>query len=302
MKLSVVIPFFDDRHEADSMVRAVQQSLSQPIEMEFLLMDLHEEPSLPAIKNRASNQAGGEFVLFLFPGIFPLSGSIEKLLARLEEDPALAAVAGRWCNARGKLEVGYNVRRFPTVTALILDILLLNKLFPRNRVTRAYKMHDFDHNRAVYVQHANDCVLMLRRSAILRHTFNESYAPGWFDQVEFCKSLSEADARILFEPGAEFVSNERVPLISRMVEQQYAEYRRAEFLYVRNHFGILPAAIARAALVIGMLVRMGFSIVLPATARRSLLSTLRSYVDDDYVRNLRGAYWRVFKNSLRGHL
>jgi GT2 family glycosyltransferase len=302
MKLSVVIPTYDDRQEADRMADAVRQSLCSPLEMEFLLMDLRRDPNLPAAKNQSAIAAAGEFVMFLFPGIFPARGSIETLLERLEQDSTLTAVAGRWRNAKGKLEIGYNVRRFPTLAALILDILLLNKLFPRNRATRSYKMHDFDHKTPIRVEHANDCVLMLRRQAILRHPFNERYVPGWFDQLEFCQSLYRAGEQILYEPRAEFISNEKVPLIDRLVEQHYADYRRSEYLYIRNHFGDFAGNLARGSIAVGMLLRIGFSIVLPNTARKWFLSKLRSYVDDDYVRGLRRSYWTVFKKSLWGEM
>lgn len=302
MKLSIVIPVYDDQQEAERMVEAVERSLAAQIEKEFLLIDVRKDPSLPAAKNQAAVRAAGDFVLFLFPGIFPEQGSIDILLNRLENDSTLTAVAGRWSNAKRKLEIGYNVRRFPTLTALILDILLLNKLFPRNSATRAYKMHDFDHAKAIRVEHANDCVLLLRRPALLRHRFNERYAPGWFDQVEFCQSLHRAGEHVLYEPSAGFISNEKVPIIARLVEANYPQYRRSEYLYIRNHFGALAAFLARVSIALGMLMRIAFSIVMPGTARQWFLSTLRSYVDDGYIRSLRRDYWIVLKRSVSGEL
>jgi GT2 family glycosyltransferase len=318
MKFSVVIPLYDDLQETSEMIQAVQSSMPEPIDLEFLIADVrgdwrdrvaqqHFPPAvrylsasnLPAAKTQAAMTANGEFLLYLFPGIFPTRGAIDLLLACLEENSAITAVAGRWSNASGKLEVGYNVRRFPTLTALIYDILLLNKLFPHNPQTRAYKMHDFDHNGPIRVEHANDCVLMLRREAVLRHGgFNSTYAPGWFDQVEFCQSLNKAGEVILYEPRAQFVSNSNVPLIDRLVRDRYAEYRSAERLYIRNHFGAATEAVTRLVMAIGMLERIAFTLSLPVRTRKWLLSRLRSYVDDDYIRQLRSDYWSVLKKTL----
>jgi GT2 family glycosyltransferase len=50
--------------------------------------------------------ASGDFVLFLFPGLFPTGDAVQALLRRLENDSTLLAVAGRWVNAKGKLEIG----------------------------------------------------------------------------------------------------------------------------------------------------------------------------------------------------
>jgi hypothetical protein len=60
----------------------------------------------------------------------------------MNEHPDWGGVAGRWNNAQGQVEKGYNLRRFPTCTALLWDLLLINKLVPANRITRSYKMHD----------------------------------------------------------------------------------------------------------------------------------------------------------------
>lgn len=304
MKCSVVIPSYDDRKETAAMAEAVRRSLLEPVELEFVSVDLRERSAnLPAAKNEAVGSSTSEFVLFLYPGIFPANGSIEKLLSHFRERKEVSAVSGRWSNAKGKVEIGYNVRRFPTFTALIFDILLINKFLPRNRFTRSYKMHDFDHNAAVFVEHANDCVFMVRRDAALRHRgFNEEYAPGWFDQVEFCQELNRAGERILFEPKADFFSNESLPVIDRLVRDNYAQYRRAECAYIRNHFGTYAGLFARLCIAIGMLERIVFSISLPGAARKWLLSTLRSYVNDEYIRDLRGAYWSVLKESLLGSI
>jgi GT2 family glycosyltransferase len=320
MKLSIVIPLYDDLDEAVRMIRSVKESFADKIEMEYLLVDVRgnwatevrqknltselrylSAPNLPAAKNVSATAATGEFLFFLLPGIFPAEGAIERMMTHLDSDPALIGVAGRWCNAAGKVEIGYNVRRFPTFTALMLDILLLNKLIPRNRFTRSYKMHDFDHNSTIHAEHVNDCVFMLRRQAVLQHgSFNERYEPGWFDQLEFCHTVNRAGGRILFEPQAKFISNERVPLITRLVGDRYSGYRRAECRYIRTHFGEFACVVACAATAVGMLQRLGFSLVFPDAVRKWFLTRLRSYVSDNYIRGLRKEYWSVLKWSLRG--
>jgi len=133
-------------------------------------------------------------------------------------------------------------------------------------------------------------------------SFNEAYAPGWFDQVEFCHLLRKAGGQIWFEPKARFVSNANVPIIDRMVRDQYLQYRIAERRFIRNHFGKAAASLARVVLTLGMIQRIVFSLALPAASRRRLLTSLRSYVNDEYIRNLRGAYWAVLKRAVRGPL
>ncbi len=193
---------------------------------------------MPAAKNQAAITAKGEFLLFLYPNIFPKPGAIETLLARMEDDSTLSGITGQWSNAAGKVEVGYNIRRFPTFFALIFDILLINKLLPSNPYTRRYKMHDFAHDMAILAEHANDWVFMVRRQAILRHGgFNEEYSPrAGSISSEFCQTLNRDGERILYEPRAQFVASSKVSLMGRLVRDQYPDFRRSENLYIRKAF------------------------------------------------------------------
>ncbi len=304
MTLSVVVPVYDDAQEAADTVEAVRASLIDHIDVEYVFADVRAcNGSLPAAKNHAISLAAADLVFFLAPGFSPGIGAVERLAAHFQNRAELGAVCGRWSNAKGKVEIGYNVRRFPSFIALVFDILLINKLVPRNRFTRRYKMHDFDHLESILVEHANDCVFMVRRSAIERHRgFDDRYAPGWFDQLEFCERLSRAGERILFDPAADFVCNDRVPLIDRLVQSRYLDYRRAENRYIRRRFGDRAASAARVCLAIGMLERILFSILIPARLRNALLRNLRSYVDDEYIRGLRGVYRETLREALLGTL
>src|SRR5262245_17629550 len=320
MKLSVLVPVYDDPDEAAGMVQVLRERTPAEYELEIFFADLSGDwgakishdpvrfpgsylraASLPEAKNWIVADASGDFVLFLFPGLFPTGDAVQALLRRLENDSSLLAVAGRWVNAKGKLEIGYNLRRFPTFPALVIDILLINKLLPGNRFTRQYKCHDFDHETPIDAEHANDCLLLLRKNAISRYgQFNEQYTIGWLDQVEFCEAVHNAGGRILYEPKAVFVSNERVPLINRLVRDRYPQYRHSEYLYIRNRFGRFAALLTRILVGIGMLQRIGFTLMLPEGIRGWFLTSLRSYVNDSYVRSLRRDYWIVFKRSVRG--
>lgn len=320
MNLSIMIPVQDDWNEAYDMVTAIRVSVSQELECEFLLVDIGQTQgphyadlvamgrvvylsakNLPAAKNIAVLNARSELVLFLYPGIFPASGAIDAMVMRLTRNPELVGIAGAWCNANGKLEVGYNVRRLPPLSALVLDILLLNKLFPHNPYTRRYKMHDFDHDKPIYAEHVNDSVFLVRKSVISEYgKFNETYVPGWWDQVEFCLWVKRINGRILYDPNIRFVSNPKIPLINRLVREHYVEYRRTEWLYVRNHHGRNAEILIRICVVIGMSQRLFFSLILPTRIRTWFLGSLRSYVNDEYVQRLRSDYWDALKRSVWG--
>ena len=299
MKLSVVTFSYDDIDEATATLQMVKQSLGPSIDAEFITLDVKSLDSLPKAKNRGIAASSGDLVLFIYPGMSPIEGSVQTLLTCLAGDPQLAAVAGRWSNAQGKVEVGYNVRRFPSLGALLLDILLLNKVFARNSITRRYKMQDFDHHSAILAEHATDCVFMVRREAVESvGGFDERYAPGWYDQLEFCHALHKSQRLVRFEPRAGFISNEKVPLVNRIVGDQYPAYRHAELLYIRRRFGSAAWHIARICVAMGMIERLLFSVMFPPGIRHWLIRSYRLYVSDAYIRQLRSAYWSVLMDTV----
>src|SRR5262249_41153775 len=140
-------------------------------------------PGLAKAKNDAVAASTGPLVLFLYPGLLAQQGAIERLMQQLDRHPEWGAVIGRWTTAEGQLELGYNARRFPTFVGIVFDLFLINKLWPQNRITRTYKMHDFDHASLAMVEHANDCMFMTRRDLWQRlGGFDEKFFLGWFDQ------------------------------------------------------------------------------------------------------------------------
>ncbi len=255
---------------------------------------------LPAVKNSGAGQASGELLLFLFPPLVPRSGAIDRLVEQMDRFPKWGAVSARWENREGRVERGYNVRRFPTFAALVFDLLFVHKLFPRNHLTGQYKMLDFDHAAIQPVDCANDCAFIVRRDLTLRvGGFNEGYRFGWFDQIEFCLALKRAGSPVVYDPGSVFVMLHREPLVNRMLADYYVNFYRDESLFVARHFGPGHALAFRALLVLGMLARIGFANLLPGVARSALIRRFRPYVSDPYIRSMRPAYLSLLKEALR---
>ena len=73
-----------------------------------------------------------------------------------------AAVAGRLVNADGSPQSGFNVRRFPTLASLAVDLLLLDHLWPDNPVTARYYARDLDPDSSADVEQPAAACLMVR--------------------------------------------------------------------------------------------------------------------------------------------
>jgi GT2 family glycosyltransferase len=315
--LSVIIPFYNDFAEAVSLGNLVRDTLPADVRCELILVRMdprlaHPTPiepnsgfkvlscssfcGLPAAKNLGLETSTGEFVLFLFPGLRPEKGAIEYLVKQLRNHTEWGSVGGRWNNEHGKAEKGYNVRRIPSFLALVFDVLFINKLFPGNRITRRYKMHDFDHHSRIEAEHVNDCVFMSRRSLLMDlGKFNETYRFAWFDQIEMCVALSKAGRHVYYEPDAVFTMVGQ-PLVNRVLVLHYRDYYEDLHRYVTRHFQPWQSRVFKGVVFMGMGIRLLFSRLLPRPARMWLLRHYRSYASDEYIQSMSHSYENLLKS------
>ncbi len=320
ISLSVAVPYYDDFEEALELLDQARLQLPHIESVQSILIafnplregkDINRfaVPShvtflssrscrgLPHAKNLALRASSGDLVLFLFPGIVPGPGAVERLLLQMNEHPEWGGVSGRWNNAQGQVEKGYNLRRFPTFTALLWDFLFINKLVPSNRITRSYKMHDFDHGTLCEAEHANDCAFMVKRGLLSDlGGFDESYSFGWFDQLEMCRKMRQHGCPVYYDPESIFSSTRRQPLVNRMLAQRYVDFYNDESRFVRREFGFWRSQVFRMMLAVGMVMRLTFTSMFSKKTRSWTLQRYRSYVSEGYVRGMRGSYFALLKS------
>jgi GT2 family glycosyltransferase len=317
MTLSVVVPTFDDKGEAIELCNRVCTQLNGYVQTEQIIVVLdpvratsryagHSPPfmtiiqsdgycPLPKGKNLALRSSHSEHILFLAPGIDPGHDAVMRLVSQLRRHPDWGGVAGRWDSIAGEVEIGYNVRRYPSFLALLYDLLFINKIFPGNRTTRNYKMHDFDYKTVIQADHVLDYAFMADRRLLLElGGFNDSYRFGWFDQLEMCRKMNDFGRKVYYDPGAVFTSTDREVLLNRILAYQYTDFYVDQMRFVKEKFGPWRSHLFNAVLGIGMIVRLVFA-RLPSRVRIGLLRRYRSYVDDDYIRQMHDNYRRLLE-------
>ena len=95
------------------------------------------------------------------------------------------------------------VRRFPTPAALILEALLLNRVWPNNPVNRRYRALDLKIDAPAPVEQPAGAFLMVRR-AVWEELggFDEGFYPLWFEDVDFCRRAANRGYLLYYVPAA----------------------------------------------------------------------------------------------------
>ena len=176
-----------------------------------------------------------EHVLVLNPDAALVSG-LEPLRAACDLKNA-AGAGGMLLDARGRPQAGFMVRQLPRARDLILETLVLNRLFPKNRANRRYRGLDLDYSRRQRVGQPAGAFLMVRRAVWEQlGGFDEKFYPLWFEDVDFCRRANDRGYVFYFVPeavakhtGAHSISRIRVEL------RQYYWYRNLLRYSARHH-------------------------------------------------------------------
>lgn len=177
-----------------------------------------------------------ELVLVLNPDAI-LRSDITPLV-RCFDDPLTAIAAGALCDQGGQPQSGFTLRRFPSVAALTLENLAINRVWPENSVNRRWRCLDLDLSRSQYVEQPAGAFLLIRKEAWRAvGGFDERFRPVWFEDVDFCLRVMESGFRICYEPLAIAVHEGGHSVRSVEWGERQLYWNENLLRYSRLHFG-----------------------------------------------------------------
>jgi len=223
---------------------------------ETLVLANPDNRGFAAAANQGARAARGELLLLLNPDVTAEPGALKALRDAVEPE-GVAAAAGRLLSPDGTTQVGFVIRRFPTLGTAVAEVLLINRLFPRNPWNRRYRCLDMDYNRAATVeQPAGACLLVKRSAWEALGGFDEQFFPLWFEDVDFCRRLRARGWTIVFEPRARFGHAGGHSLAALPARQQQLYWYRNLLRYFGKYHSKPAVGVLRASILLGMLLRI----------------------------------------------
>lgn len=153
--------------------------------------------------NRALAASTGRYVFLLNPDCELAPNALTLLFEFLEAHPRIAAAAPLLIDDGGETQREFQLRRLPTLRTFAAEVLLIDKIFPRNPATASYRYRDLDLTEPRRIEQPAAAALLLRRSVTDEvGMFDEQFAPAWFEDVDFCRRLAEAKKEVWVVPAA----------------------------------------------------------------------------------------------------
>jgi N-acetylglucosaminyl-diphospho-decaprenol L-rhamnosyltransferase len=256
--LTVLVVDNASRDETCSLVR--RRALLGTPKSGVTLIANAENRGLSSAVNQGVAALGSEFILLLNPDAQLISRVDELETACTQLGTGLAA--GKLVNEAGEVQRGFTLRRFPTPLTLVLEVLGINRMLPANPVNRRYRCLDLDLERAGEVEQPPGAFLMFRREVWQRlGGFDTQFHPLWFEDVDFCKRVSDLGLKIRYLPQVT-ARHQGGHSIARLGWSCREVYWYASLLkYASKHFRPLGYRRVAAAVMLGSLFRTGVEMV-----------------------------------------
>jgi N-acetylglucosaminyl-diphospho-decaprenol L-rhamnosyltransferase len=188
-----------------------------------------------AAVNQGCAELHCRYLLLLNPDAI-LCSDLEPLRAACDRPRAVGA-GGRLLDSGGRPQVGFMVRQLPTPATLILEVLLLNRIWPGNPINSKYRGLGLDYSRSQQVEQPAGAFLMIRRDVWQRlGGFDEEFLPVWFEDVDFCRRAINEGYSLRYEPSAvaKHTGGHSIPALTLEMRRVY--WYRSLLRYSAKHF------------------------------------------------------------------
>ncbi len=243
--------------------------------------------------NQAFDISQGEYFLMLNADTEVQLKALDELIAFSETHPQAGLVSAQLVNPDGSTQIGFNVRRLPTLGMAFAQLSLLDEIFPRNPITHSAGCWDLDYNQPQLVEQPAASAMIFRRVVWEKIGGLDTTFRIWFNDCDLCKRVGDAGWEIWYCPSARITHYGGRGSSSWAVKDVLIELYRSMRLYYLKHFGLLCYYIITLLIIIGMFVRSMILYVNPKLEEKIDVHTSKK----DMLTH-RSAFWAVFKDTL----
>jgi len=210
----------------------------------------YENRGFAAANNQAFRAMTGRYALLLNSDTVLTEGAVRELFSFMEEHPETVMACGQLLNVDGSKQ--NSIARFPTIPSLLLNMPLLETLFPDRYPS---KRRDYPH--PIEVDSCIGACLMVRKSAIDGvGGFDERYF-FFFEETDWARSMKEAGGKIYHVPSARIYHLQGKSVGNSIRSRMH--FYRSRYLYFMKWESPARSLIAAILVVLRLVVNWGLT-------------------------------------------
>lgn len=306
MDLSVIIVNWNVAELLKACLNSVLAAPSHPYTLEIIVVDSASTDNSPEMirstfpqvnllamsenvgftrgNNLGLAQAQGRYVMLLNPDTEVVGTALTRMIAYLDENPAVGIVGPHTLNTDGSHQS--TRRRFPTLAVGLFESTWAQAFAPRS-IMNHYTASDMADNAIADVDWVQGSALMARREVVAQiGGLDEAYVM-YSEELDWCKRAKMAGWRVVYHGGVQIVhhggkSSEQV------TARKHIHFQQSKLHYFRKYHGSAIAQLLRVWLFLNYAAQMLIE------GSKALLGHKRPL----RMERLR-AYWQVLRSGLK---
>lgn len=196
--------------------------------------------------NLGAKKAEGKYLLFLNPDKVVLPNTLEKMVDFMENNKDIAVLGPKLFNSE-KLDLQVTSTGVLNPLSAIMAFSFLNKIFPKNLISRKYFLTDWDRNSIREVGAVSGAALMIRKDVFQKIGGFDDKFFMYFEEHDLCLRVKKTKMKIIYysEAGIIHYGGKSSQLLSNQNKKYLLKSR---FCFLKKHYGLLPALLVESFL------------------------------------------------------
>ena len=218
-----------DNHSEDGSAGMIRQEFNG-----IALLENSWNLGFSAACNQGIKRSRGRFVLLLNPDTEFTPGGITEMVRFMDSHSEAGICGPRMTDCAGNLH--YSCRSFPSyLTAISSAQSILNRLFPRNPLSRRYLQKNSNRAERVKTDWVSGSCLLARREMLERIGLLDTRFFMYVEDVDLCYRAGKAGYAVYCFPDSTVIHHTAGSSRKRRISM-LVEHHRSMFLFHRKHY------------------------------------------------------------------
>jgi hypothetical protein len=234
------------------------------------LLRLRRNRGFAAANNLAAKELRGESLLLLNPDAVLVGDAVEVMSRALAEDPRRGAISPRIDRPDGSLDAACR-RTFPTPLIALWRLAGLSRLRPASTRFGAYNLTHLPVDQAMEIDSGSGACLLIRRSVWDQLGGFDTRFFMYGEDLDLCWRIHQLGFTVWYQPSARVVHRKGQSSRQDALPMLVA-FHRSMWRFYRIHYLRGPNALWSPLVALGILLRLGWLLLLNALRRSPTVS------------------------------